>query len=73
MKDFFKSRVGKAVATGLSTAIIVAICTPLFEYLFHGEINGNAFEYILEPILTGFFVGLIEYFLPSENKDKEKK
>ncbi len=73
MKNFFKSRIGRSIAAGLSTAIIWAICTPLFDFLFHGEINWDAYRYILEPIFIGIIISLIEYFLPSENNEKNKK
>ena len=73
MKEFFKSRIGRCVAAGLSTAIIWAICTPLFDFLFHGAINWDAYRYIFEPIFIGIIIGFIEYFLPSENKEKSKK
>ena len=73
MKEFFKSRTGKAIAVALSSIFIFAICTPLFDLLFHGEVNWDANRYVLEPILTGIFVGLFEYFLPSANNEKEKK
>lgn len=73
MKDFFKTKLGRAIAAGLSTAIIWAIFTPLFDLIFHGGINWDVYKYVLEPIFIGIFICLIEYFLPSANNEKNKK
>ena len=73
MKKFFKSKIGRSAAAGLSTAIIWAIFTPLFDFIFHGGINWDAYRYIFEPIFIGIIIGFIEYFLPSANNEKDKK
>ncbi|MBQ9019765.1 hypothetical protein IJ096_00330 [Candidatus Saccharibacteria bacterium] len=73
MKNFSKTRIGKAVTAGLSAAIIWAICTPLFDILFHGKINWDTYKYVFEPIFIGIFLTIFEYFLfpPRDKKDKK--
>jgi hypothetical protein len=76
MKEFFTSKFGRAVAAGLSTAIIWAICTPIFDLLFHGGIHWDAFKYVGEPILIGIFMCIFECIFPmpkSTNGTNDKK
>ena len=74
MKEFFKTRLGRAITTGATTAIIWAICTPIFTILFRGGIKGwDTYEFVVEPILIGIFLGIFEYFFQFSNRRKGGK
>lgn len=73
MKDFFKSKIGKAIASGISVAVVWAICTPIFDSLFRGGITWDTYRYVFEPIVIGVFLAIIEYFLPVSRNKKDKK
>ena len=74
MKDFLKSRIGQAVATAVSVAVIWAICTPLFEMLFQGGVKEwDTYKYVIEPIVIGVFVGIFEYIFQMSKNRKNKK
>lgn len=74
MKEFFKTKAGRAIATGLLIMVIWAICTPIFDLLFHGGIKEfDLFKFIIEPILIGTGVGVLEYFFEMSRKRKDRK
>ena len=74
MKNFFKTRIGRAVGVALSVAVIWAICTPLFDTLFRVGINWqDLYRYVFEPIVIGVLVGVFEYFFQFSNKKKKSK
>jgi len=72
MSSFIKSRVGQAIVTAISVAVIWAICTPLFEILFRGGIKEwDAYKFVIEPIVIGMFVGIFEYVFQMSAKRKK--
>lgn len=74
MKEFFKTKAGRAITAGLSTAIIWAICTPIFEILFYGSIKEfGLFKFVIEPILIGLFLGIFEYVFDISSKREDRK
>ena len=74
MKEFFKTKTGRAITTGLATMVIWAICTPIFDLLFRGGIKEfDLFRYIIEPILIGVGVGVLEYFFEMSKKRENRK
>ena len=74
MKKFFESRLGRAVSTAVILMVVWAICTPIFDMLFRGGIKEfDTFRYIIEPILIGFGVGVLEYIFQISKKRKDRK
>ncbi|MBQ3325702.1 hypothetical protein IJG79_00930 [Candidatus Saccharibacteria bacterium] len=74
MKEFFKSRIGRAVSVALSVMIVWAICTPVFDVLFRGGIKSfDLYRYVIEPILIGLGVGIFEYIFKISDKRKNHK
>mgnify|MGYP003307124776 FL=1 len=72
MKEFFKSRIGRAISTALSVMVVWAICTPVFDLLFRGSIKEfDVFRYVLEPILIGLGVGVLDYIFKISEKRKK--
>ena len=72
MKNFLKSRVGRAVITAVTVAVVWAICTPLFEMMFRGGIKvWDLYKFVLEPIIIGAVVGVFEYIFQMSKKRKK--
>lgn len=72
MKEFLKSRIGRAISTALLVMVVWAICTPVFDLLFRGGIKEfDVFRYVLEPILIGLGVGLLDYIFKISEKRKK--
>lgn len=72
MKKFFKSRIGRAISTALLVMVVWAICTPVFDLLFRGGIKEfDVFRYVLEPILIGLGVGVLDYIFKISEKRKK--
>lgn len=71
MKEFSKSRIGKAIISGLSVFIVAIILWPLFDMFWcnvisHKEFSWNVYEHIVEPFLVGLFLTIIEYIWPDK-------
>lgn len=74
MKKFLKSRIGRAIFTALSVMVVWAICTPVFDLLFRGGIKEfDVYRYVLEPILIGIGVGVLDYIFKISEKRKNQK
>jgi|GEM_PF-5728501 len=72
MPIFIKTRIGQAIVTAISVAVIWAICTPLFEILFRGGIKEwDTYKFVIEPIVIGVFVGIFEYIFQMSAKRKK--
>ena len=74
-KGFFKTRIGSAIFSGLTAMIILAIVSPVFDLIFGGGIKEfNVSKYVIEPILVGVGVGILDYvFRITEKRQNNKK
>lgn len=66
MKNFIKSKIGIAIISGVTVAVIAIILWPLFDILYcqiftHSEFNWNVQNHLVQPILVGVFFGIFEY------------
>lgn len=74
MKKSVPSRAGIAIITGVTVAVVWAICTPLFELIFRGGIKEwDLYKFVLEPIIIGIVVGVIDYVFQITPKRKNRK
>lgn len=72
MKKSVSSRAGIAIITGVTVAVVWAICTPLFEMMFRGGIKEwDLYKFVLEPIIIGAVVGAFEYIFQMSKKRKK--
>ena len=72
MEDFIKSRIGKAVITGFTTAVVWAVCTPVFDLIFGRNMEWDPYRYIVEPIVIGVILGIFEYLFQFGGKKGKK-
>lgn len=74
MKKSVSSRAGIAIITGVTVTVVWAICTPLFELIFRGGIKEwDLYKFVLEPIIIGVAVGVIDYAFQITPKRKNRK